>query len=142
MQCPLGLLLKCAISYSWIVSLKIKARCHLQGEEKPFVRAWLELDRLDELMGIQDPHVSGRKAGVHKSLFTLFNSVGLVKDTIPLHSSHFSQYRHKENSVQEVRATLLCNYKQVLRRKQCLKVIKMLKQCVTPRAEGAGRVTE
>lgn len=92
-------------------------------------------------MGIQDPHVSRKKAGVHKSLLTLFNSVGLVKDTIALHSSYFSQHRYKENSVQEVRVTLLCNYKQVLGRKQCLKVIKMQEQCVTPRTEGTGRVT-
>lgn len=70
---------------------------------------------------------------MHKSLFTLFNSVGLGKDTIPLHSSYFSQYRYKENSVQEVRATLPCNYKHVIRRQQCLKVIKMQEQCVTPR---------
>lgn len=93
-------------------------------------------------MGIQDPHVSRRKSGVHESLSALFHSVSLIKDTIPLHSSYFSRYRYKENSVQEVRATLLCNYKQVLRRQQCLKPIKMQEQCVTPRAEGTGRVTE
>lgn len=77
---------------------------------------------------------------MHKNLFTLFNSDGPVKDTIPHHSSYFSQYRYKENSVQEVRATLPCNYKQVLRRLQCLKVVNMQEQCVTPGVKEPGEL--
>lgn len=74
-------------------------------------------------MGIQDPQVSKRKTGVH---------VSLLKDTFTPHSSYFSKSRYHENSVREVRETLLWNYNQVLRGHQCFKDTEMHKQYVTP----------
>lgn len=95
---------------------------------------------MDELAGIQDSQVSRRKGGVHESLSAIFNSVWLAKDTGSSRSSYFSKYRYHENSVQEVRETLLCSYNQVLGGPQRLEDIKMHEQCVTPWARGAGRV--
>ena len=78
----------------------------------------------------------------HESLSAIFNSVSLVKDTVSPHSSYFSKYSYHENSVQEARKTLLCNYDQVLGEQQCLEDIKMHEQCITPGAWGAGIVME
>lgn len=64
---------------------------------------------------------------MYESLSAILNSVSLVKDTVSSHSSYFSKYSYCENSVQEVRETLLCHYNQVLGGQQCLEDTKMHK---------------